>query len=42
MRIAQAGSGEAFLTDDHRRIMEQLVVLVFGSKHKNKVEEVFK
>ena len=42
VRIAQAGSGEAFLTTDHRRIMEQLIVLVFGSKHKDKVEEVFK
>lgn len=40
--IAQAGGGEAFLTSDERQIMTQLLVLVFGSKHREKVLEAFK
>ncbi len=39
--IAQAGGGEAFLTRDERGIMTQLIVLVFGSKHRSKVLEAF-
>lgn len=39
--IAQAGGGEAFLTSDERQIMSQLVVLVFGSRHRSKVLEAF-
>jgi Mg-chelatase subunit ChlD/DNA-directed RNA polymerase subunit RPC12/RpoP len=39
--IAQAGGGEAFLTRDEREIMSQLIILVFGSKHKSKVLEAF-
>lgn len=42
VEIAQAGGGEAFLTSDTRQIMEQLLVLVFGSKHRGKVLEAFK
>jgi hypothetical protein len=40
--IAQAGGGEAFLTTDERQIMTQLMVLVFGSRHREKVLESFK
>ena len=40
--IAAAGGGEAFLTTDQRQIMSQLMVLVFGSKHRDKVLEAFK
>lgn len=40
--IANAGGGEAFLTSDERQIMTQLMVLVFGSKHKEKVIEAFR
>ncbi|HEV7279233.1 MAG TPA: vWA domain-containing protein [Pirellulaceae bacterium] len=39
--IAQAGGGEAFLTSDERQIMTQLVILVFGSRHRDKVLESF-
>ena len=39
--IAQAGGGEAFLTEDERGIMTQLIVLVFGSKHRSKVLKAF-
>jgi hypothetical protein len=42
VEIAQAGGGEAFLTSDERQIMTQLMVLVFGSKHRDKVLEAFK
>ena len=41
VEIAQAGGGEAFLTRDEREIMTQLVVLVFGSRHRDKVLEAF-
>ena len=40
--IAAAGGGEAFLSTDQRQIMTQLMVLVFGSKHRQKVLEAFK
>lgn len=39
--IARAGGGEAFLASDARQIMEQLIVLVFGSTHRGKVLEAF-
>lgn len=42
VEIAQAGGGEAFLTSNEREIMTQLVVLVFGSQHRQKVLEAFK
>jgi hypothetical protein len=42
VRIAKAGGGEAFLTSDERQIMTQLLVLVFGSAHRDKVVEAFK
>ncbi|MBM4001322.1 MAG: VWA domain-containing protein [Planctomycetes bacterium] len=40
--IAKAGGGEAFLTSDERQIMTQLMVLVFGSRHREKVLEAFR
>jgi DNA-directed RNA polymerase subunit RPC12/RpoP len=40
--IAELGGGEAFLTRDERQIVTQLVVLVFGSQHRDKVVEIFK
>ncbi len=42
IEIAQMGGGEAFLTADERQIMAKLMVLVFGSRHKEKVIEAFK
>ena len=39
--IAQMGGGEAWLTRNEREIMSQLIVLVFGSKHREKVLEAF-
>lgn len=39
--IAKMGGGEAFLTGNERQIMEQLLVLVFGSEHRGKVLEAF-
>jgi hypothetical protein len=39
--IAKAGGGEAFLTSHEREIMTQLMVLVFGSRHRQKVIEAF-
>ena len=41
IEIAQMGGGEAFLTREDREIMTQLVVLVFGSKHREKVLQAF-
>ena len=41
-QIAKAGGGEAFLSTDQRQIMTQLIVLVFGSRHRQKVLEAFK
>lgn len=40
--IASLGGGEAFLSADQRQIMSQLMVLVFGSRHREKVLEAFK
>jgi len=40
-RIAQVGGGESFLSQDERQIMTQLMILVFGSKHRRKVIEAF-
>ena len=40
--ISAAGGGEAFLARDQRQIMTQLMVLVFGSRHRQKVIEAFK
>jgi hypothetical protein len=39
MEIAEAGGGEAFLTVNERQIMTQLMVLVFGSRYRDKVVE---
>jgi hypothetical protein len=39
--IARIGRGESFLTRNEREIMAQLMVLVFGSKHRGKVVEAF-
>ena len=39
--IARIGGGESFLTRNEREIMKQLMVLVFGSQHRNKVLEAF-
>ena len=39
--IAAAGGGEAFIAENQREIMQQLMVLVFGSQHKEKVLEAF-
>jgi hypothetical protein len=41
-QISAAGGGEAFLTSNEREIMTQLMVLVFGSQHRQKVIEAFK
>lgn len=40
--IAMAGGGEAFLTTNEREIVTQLMVLVFGSQHRQKVVEAFR
>jgi hypothetical protein len=42
VEIAEVGGGESFLTADERQIMTQLMVLVFGSRHRAKVLEAFK
>lgn len=39
--IADLGGGEAFVTSDEREIVTQLMILVFGSKHRDKVIEAF-
>lgn len=41
IEISEMGGGEAFLTRNDREIMSQLIVLVFGSKHRDKVLEAF-
>jgi hypothetical protein len=41
VQIAEVGGGEAFVTADERQIMTQLLVLVFGSRHRAKVLEAF-
>ena len=40
-RIAYAGGGSSFLSRDERQLMSQLIVLVFGDKHRQKVIEAF-
>jgi Mg-chelatase subunit ChlD len=40
--IAEVGGGEAFVTADEQQIMTQLIILVFGSRHRAKVLEAFK
>ena len=39
--IAELGGGEAFLAADEHEIVTQLMVLVFGSQHREKVVEAF-
>ena len=39
--IATAGGGESFLTRNEREIVRQLMILVFGSQHRQKVIEAF-
>lgn len=39
--LAQLARGEAYLTQDERQIVSQLVILVFGSQHRDKVIEAF-
>ena len=41
VKIAAIGGGESFLSRDERELMTQLMVLVFGSKHRRKVIEAF-
>ena len=41
VEIADVGGGESFVTADERQIMTQLMVLVFGSRHRAKVLEAF-
>ncbi len=41
VEISEMGGGEAFLTRNDREIMSQLIVLVFGGKHREKVLEAF-
>jgi hypothetical protein len=41
VEIAQVGGGEAFLTTDEEQIVTQLMILVFGSRYRNKVVEAF-
>ena len=40
--IATIGGGESYLTQNEREIMAQLMVLVFGTQHRDKVLESFK
>jgi Mg-chelatase subunit ChlD len=42
VQIAEYGGGEAFLTQDEREIVAQLVILVFGSQHQQQALEAFK
>ena len=42
VRIAEAGGGEAFLITDHTKIVTQLMVLAFGSRHREKVIEALR
>ena len=42
VRIAEAGGGEAFLITDHTKIVTQLMVLAFGSRHRDKVIEALR
>ncbi len=40
-QIAKKGGGEAYRTSDEREIMQQLLILVFGGRHRDKVLEAF-
>lgn len=40
--ISAAGGGEAYLTKNQREIVRELMVLVFGSRHRDKVLEAFR
>lgn len=40
--ISAAGGGEAYLTRNQREIVRELMVLVFGSRHRDKVLEAFR
>ncbi|HMP78935.1 MAG TPA: vWA domain-containing protein [Pirellulaceae bacterium] len=42
VEISQLGGGEAYLSADERQIVTQLMVLIFGSQHREKVVEMFK
>lgn len=42
VKIASAGGGESFLVSEPKLIVEQLVILVFGSEYRDKVLEAFK
>jgi len=42
VQIARSGGGEAFVTSDERQIMTQLMVLVFGSRYRDKVVEALR
>ena len=42
VEIAKNGGGEAFLTSNDREIMTQLMILVFGNRHRKKVLEAFR
>jgi hypothetical protein len=39
--IAEAGGGEAFVLKDSPRILEELVVLIFGERHRAEVMSFF-
>jgi len=40
-KIAKAGGGEAFTIQNSRQLMQELLVLVFGTKHRKEVLEFF-
>lgn len=39
-QIARAGGGESYLSADSSRIVNELLVLVFGSKHRDNVRNL--
>lgn len=41
VQISRAGGGEAFILKDSRRIMEELLVLLFGNRHRKDVVAFF-
>lgn len=41
IEIARLGGGEAFQTQNEQEIMAQLMILIFGSEHREKVLEAF-
>lgn len=40
VKIAQLGGGESFLNNDQTEIMQQLLVMVFGSRYRNEVLDI--